>query len=381
LSSVAIDLFQVMPPLTADEYAELKEDIAERGIMVPIEYDETGNILDGHHRVAIWNELTKAGVDLPPFPRAIRYGFSDAEKRTHARKLNLARRHLNQEQRRQMIQQELKENPEKSNRQIADELKVSHHTVEAVRDDLEGCGQIAQLPQTIGKDGKKREIQKKIIRTKKGRPRKDKILSSAAVAQEQKRKAKEQNREARREENRAVIQNTPKLETVSARFATIVIDPPWDWGDEGDVDQMGRARPDYATLPYEKLLALPVADKADTDCHLYLWITNRSLPKGFALLESWGFRYITCLTWIKPSFGMGNYFRGQSEHILFGVKGSQPLKRKDASTVFHAPRGPNGHSSKPTEFYDLVESWSPGPYLEIFSRTSRTGWSAWGEAA
>jgi N6-adenosine-specific RNA methylase IME4/ParB-like chromosome segregation protein Spo0J len=195
------------------------------------------------------------------------------------------------------------------------------------------------------------------------------------------REIKEQTREARREENRAIIQNTTALESVAARFATIAIDPPWDWGDEGDVDQMGRARPDYATLPYEKLLALPVADKADTDCHLYLWITNRSLPKGFALLEAWGFRYITCLTWIKPSFGMGNYFRGQSEQVLFGVKGSQPLKRKDASTVFHAPRGPNGHSSKPTEFYDLVESWSPGPYLEIFSRTSRTGWSAWGESA
>ena len=197
-----------------------------------------------------------------------------------------------------------------------------------------------------------------------------------------KRKAKEDNREARRAENRIVVASVPALEAAAtARFATIVIDPPWDWGDEGDVNQLGRAKPDYATLSHDKLLALPVGDKADVDSHIYLWITNRSLPKGFSLLEAWGFRYITALTWVKPSFGMGNYFRGQTEQILFGVKGSQFLKRKNAGTVFYAPRGPNGHSSKPTEFYDFVESCSPGPYLEIFSRQNRDGWVAWGESA
>ena len=99
------------------------------------------------------------------------------------------------------------------------------------------------------------------------------------------------------------------------------------------------------------------------------------------LLERWGFRYVTALTWCKPSFGMGNYFRGSSEHVLFGVKGSQPLKRKDMGTWFQAPRGPLGHSSKPVEFYDLVESCSPGPYLEMFARSQRAGWSAWGADA
>jgi N6-adenosine-specific RNA methylase IME4 len=131
-------------------------------------------------------------------------------------------------------------------------------------------------------------------------------------------------------------------------------------------------------MPLEKLLELPVAQLADEDCHVYLWITNRSLPKGFALLERWGFRYITTLTWCKPSFGMGTYFRGSTEHVLFAVKGSQPLKRKDVGSWFQAPRGPLGHSSKPAEFYDLVESCSPGPYLEMFARSPRSGWSVWG---
>ena len=196
-----------------------------------------------------------------------------------------------------------------------------------------------------------------------------------------KRQEKEQQREARRAENAQRISSATSLDDLpaaGARFATIVLDPPWDWGDEGDCDQMGRSRPTYGTMPLEKLLELPVDKLADEDCHLYLWITNRSLPKGFSLLKKWGFRYVTALTWCKPSFGMGNYFRGSTEHVLFGVRGSQPLKRKDIGTWFAAPRGPLGHSSKPVEFYDLVESCSPGPYLEMFARGNRNGWVSWG---
>lgn len=199
-----------------------------------------------------------------------------------------------------------------------------------------------------------------------------------------KRELKEQARETRREENRQKIAAVPQPEraiaVTHAKFATIVIDPPWDWGDEGDQDQLGRARPDYSTMTIDQLERLDVGvTLADDDCHIYLWITNRSLPKGFRLLEAWGFRYITAITWVKPHFGMGNYFRGQTEHVLFGVKGSQPLKRKDVGTVFMADRGTGGHSSKPPSFLELVESCSPGPYLEMFSRSSRAGWVTWGE--
>jgi len=73
--------------------------------------------------------------------------------------------------------------------------------------------------------------------------------------------------------------------------------------------------------------------------------------------------------------------RTVTEHLLFGVRGSQPLNRKDVGTWFSAPRGPLGHSSKPVEFYDLVESCSPGPYLEMFARGNRPGWVSWGADA
>ena len=186
--------------------------------------------------------------------------------------------------------------------------------------------------------------------------------------------AKEQKRQETRDENTRIIDSNPieELATVT-QFPTIVIDPPWDWGDEGDVDQMGRAQPIYSTMSLEALKKLPVGQDAEANAHLYLWITNRSLPKGFELLDAWGFRYVTCLTWVKPSFGMGNYYRGSTEHVLFGVKGSLPLLRNDVGTWFEAKRqGP--HSTKPAEFYQLVQECSPGPWVEWFGRGERPGW-------
>lgn len=198
------------------------------------------------------------------------------------------------------------------------------------------------------------------------------------VYQEIRRAEKEAAREEQRQENAEKIETLSTPLEAQGLFQTIVIDPPWDWGDEGDVNQFGRAKPDYHTMPIEEIEQLPVGKIAGDNCHLYLWVTNRSLPKAFRLIEAWGFRYITCLTLVKPSIGMGNYFRGSTEQVLFCVKGSQPLKRKDVGTHFEAPRG-DKHSAKPDEFYQLVESCSYGPYIDIFGRKGRDGWSVWGE--
>jgi N6-adenosine-specific RNA methylase IME4 len=209
----------------------------------------------------------------------------------------------------------------------------------------------------------------------------DEIRNQEKSLVQLKRELKEQQREERRQENREKIAQSPNIFEAGVRFATIVVDPPWDFADEGDVDPLGRSRPTYAQMSLDEITQLPIESLADIDCHLYLWITNRSLPKGFGLLDAWGFRYITCLTWCKPSFGIGNYFRGSTEQILFAVKGQQPLRRKDAGTWFTAPRGPDGHSSKPDEFYALVESCSPGPYIDIFNRRPREDWAVWGAEA
>jgi ParB-like chromosome segregation protein Spo0J len=113
--------YQVMPDLTVSEYEELKADIAARGIMIPIELDEHGNVLDGHHRMKICEEL-----GMLNYPTVVRSGMTDADKRLHARKLNMARRQLTQEQRRELIREQLIETPEMSDRLIAADLRVSH---------------------------------------------------------------------------------------------------------------------------------------------------------------------------------------------------------------------------------------------------------------
>ena len=205
-------------------------------------------------------------------------------------------------------------------------------------------------------------------------------MSINQAYQQVKRAEKESSREETRQQNAKKVQTLSSPLEAQGLFQTIVIDPAWDWGDEGDINQFGRARPDYHTMSVEEIEALPIAKIADDNCHLYIWVTNRSLPKAFRLMEAWGFRYVTCLTWVKPLIGMGNYFRGSTEQVLFGVKGSQPLKRHDVGTWFEAPRGER-HSAKPDEFYSLVESCSYAPYIDIFGRKEREGWSVWGENA
>lgn len=152
--------YQVMPPLTEEEYAELKSDIEKRGVMVPIEYDEQGNVLDGHHRLQICAEL-----GIKDFPKVIRAGMTEEEKRTHARKLNMARRQLNREQKQELIREQLRETPEKSDRQIGRELGVDNKTVAAQRIHLEAGEEIPHLGTTTGADGKEypRQVERKPV--------------------------------------------------------------------------------------------------------------------------------------------------------------------------------------------------------------------------
>jgi N6-adenosine-specific RNA methylase IME4 len=152
-----------------------------------------------------------------------------------------------------------------------------------------------------------------------------------------------------------------------------VIDPPWDH--EG-LSLAGRGRPEYAVMSQEELLALPVAKWSDEDCHLYLWTTNNFLPRAFPLIAAWGFSYKTCLTWVKPRIGLGSYFRSSTEHCLFALRGNASTRVKYIATHFAAPVA--AHSEKPAEFFTIAERASYPPYLEVFSRTDRPNWSAWG---
>lgn len=157
----------------------------------------------------------------------------------------------------------------------------------------------------------------------------------------------------------------------AALYSAIVIDPPWKYG---NTSTRGAAEDHYGTMTMDELaeMTLPAAD----NCHLYLWVTNNFMREGFNLLDAWGFEQKTILTWVKPQMGMGNYFRSFTEHVLFATKGKHPTLRNDCPNWFVADR--QRHSQKPDSFYDLVESSSPGPYMEMFARRRRFGWASWG---
>ncbi len=179
------------------------------------------------------------------------------------------------------------------------------------------------------------------------------------------------------------------FEGLNPPYSTIVADPPWRYRttDTTTTAKTGMAADDqYSTLDNAGIMGLPVADLAAPDAHLYLWTTNPKLygerKRGevgpLEIMEAWGFRYITLLTWLKKgAMGMGFYFRGETEHVLFGIRGNAPIPAdKRERNWFEAQK--RGHSQKPASFFDLVERVSPGPYVELFARQPRLGWDAWG---
>lgn len=169
------------------------------------------------------------------------------------------------------------------------------------------------------------------------------------------------------------------------RYRTIVADPPWQYRDKLNMAVAADGTPHkghrgaeshYPCMDTDAICALPIGEQADSDAHLYLWVTNAFMLEGYSVAASWGFVPKTILTWVKDRLGMGHYFRNTTEHVLFCVRGSLKCLRADMPTHFEAPR--TDHSRKPRSFYQIVEMMSPGPYLEVFARTRREGWDAFG---
>jgi N6-adenosine-specific RNA methylase IME4 len=169
-------------------------------------------------------------------------------------------------------------------------------------------------------------------------------------------------------------------------YATIVADPPWRYSATGNrvagrmKGRGGGAERHYKTLSMNEVAALPVAGLAAEKAHLYLWVTNPKMFSGPAeIVQAWGFEYVTLLTWVKTGApGLGWYFRGATEHVIFATRGKLGIETgKRESNVITAPRG--RHSAKPDAFYDLVERVSPSPRIELFARSRRVGWEAWGD--
>lgn len=184
------------------------------------------------------------------------------------------------------------------------------------------------------------------------------------------------------------------------KFGTIMADPPWQF-----TNKTGKVAPEhkrlnrYPTMPLAEIAAMPVDQLAANPAHLYLWVPNALLPEGLHVMKSWGFNYKSNIVWEKirkdggpDGRGVGFYFRNVTEILLFGVRGkaARTLSPGRSQVNFIEAEEPDSdllktrkreHSRKPDEQYAIIESCSSGPYLELFARGERPGWTVWGNQA
>jgi N6-adenosine-specific RNA methylase IME4 len=182
-------------------------------------------------------------------------------------------------------------------------------------------------------------------------------------------------------------------------FQTIAVDPPWpfEWAGGGAYRRNGRGEQHlnhrfkkglaYPTMSVEEIAAFPVGDLAPPDAHLYLWIPDCHLIEGHGaqLARAWGFEPGRLIIWKKRGYGLGKFPRPQHESLLVCRRGSLAFRVTNVGSVHEWKQpyenGTRKHSAKPEGAYDLIERASPGPYLELFARRARLGWSYWGNEA
>lgn len=174
------------------------------------------------------------------------------------------------------------------------------------------------------------------------------------------------------------------------KFRTVTLDPPWLERGSGKVKRgADRHYPLMKTKDMPALITSASVWNFYEHAHCYMWVTNNFLPDGLWLMKEIGFEYKTNICWGKRRIGIGQYFRGQHEVCLFGTRGkgmdpSVYSGRRNIPSLLDAEHGlvpgtrHRRHSEKPSEFYDLVEARSRGPYLEMFARSNRRGWMSWG---
>lgn len=165
--------------------------------------------------------------------------------------------------------------------------------------------------------------------------------------------------------------------TINNKIRTIVADPPWN--EQGGGKLKRGADKHYPLIKkVDDIIDLMQSwmdeEEHEENQHMYMWVTNQFLAEGLRVMQALGFTYKTNIVWYKNSFGIGRYFRGKHEICLFGVRGKgfdKDLRTEvnNIPSAFDAKK--REHSRKPDEFYDIVESRSKGPYMEMFARQSR----------
>jgi N6-adenosine-specific RNA methylase IME4 len=170
-----------------------------------------------------------------------------------------------------------------------------------------------------------------------------------------------------------VVNDLSVLLGEDAKFHTILADPPWAYSNQGTRAATGKH---YKTMSIDDICSMPILQLTEDAAHLHLWTTNAFLFESKRVMEAWGFEYKSVLIWVKPSMGIGNYWRLAHEFLLLGVRGKLPFNSHSEISWYSEKR--SRHSSKPQAIIEKIENVSPPAYLELFGRRTRPGWVVYG---
>jgi len=369
----------LFPLIEGQEFEDLKNDIKTNGLLCPIEVYE-GKILDGRNRYRACEEL---GIK-PEFTN-----FEGADPISRVVSLNLMRRHLSTSQR-GMIAARVADLQIGANQHASIEatsqtvaaknLNVGRSTVQRAETVLNqgipklqakvdtgdvkvsAAAEIASQPPAI---------QEEII----ARGEKEIIKAAREIKQRKATAKKEKTTQAAKEvpqsNSSPFVRDLAELK--GQKFGCIYMDPPWSYSNQATRAATGNH---YDTMSLEELALLPIEELAAEKCHLHMWTTNAYLFEGMKLMQDWGFHFKSTFVWVKPQIGMGNYWRNSHEIMLLGIRGGQRAIARDQRSWLECSRGE--HSAKPEQVRRAIEQLSPGPYLELFGRGPRQGWTVFG---
>lgn len=386
-------LANLFPPIEGADFADLVADVRANGLREPVVVYE-GQILDGRNRY----RACKA-ADVPV--RTVAYEGDDALRFVVS--LNLRRRHLTENQRAMVAANianmanggdrksdqranlpsdpDAQTPPPVSLEQAAEMMKVSRRSVVAAKAVLrEGVPELAdkvssgQIAVSAAADVAQlpKEEQQEVL--SKG----DKALLLGAAKKV--RAAKEITRRAERIKKIAEIAKGNAPLAAASKFPVIYADPPWRYDHAATANR--QIENHYPTMSLDEICAMPVQQITTDDAILYMWATAPKLAECMQVLTAWGFDYRTNFVWVKDKIGMGYHARSQHEILLVAKRGNipPPAVADRVSSVVVAERGE--HSAKPALFYELIESFYPTlPKIELFCRSPREGWAAWGNQA
>ncbi len=373
----------IFPMLSNDELNVLADDIKANGLEVPITLFE-GKILDGRNR---FQACMIADVDAT----FVEYTGDDPLQFVVSH--NLHRRHLNESQRAMAAARiangswggyrgangKIASCTERTQKNAADMLNVSERSVRsankvknnAVPEVIKAVesGKVPVSLAAVLADAPA-EKQKEVIA-------KDDKKAILAASKEIRKQMATERRQTRTDAINEAIANNKPLDGSLGTFAVIYADPPWQY-DSSESDSRAIEN-QYPTMTLDEIGSLDVPGITHDDAVLFLWTTSPKLQEAFQVLDAWGFTYRTCAVWDKEKMGMGYYFRQQHELLLVATKGKlpTPLPETRPPSVIRFPRGE--HSQKPDVVYLMIEEMYPDlPKIELFCRSPREGWTAWG---